>query len=1186
MAHGQRVAVLLLLVGCSPAAPVGVEVPAERRVLGSGRATFDAAAGAVVWESAPAGTELLDSSDVLPNAGAYGCELAGWNPGTLVLSQNVMIGNRSSAAVYLAPVELRVTGITPPSVVVSVNTDLVNAGCGANGLTVAGADLDRNGTFDCIWPDDASDTADDPGWDFSQALGPDNVLGPGEYSACRFVHFNLASQTNFTFYWQVLGVVDDGWPPPPAIDPVASPTQNGAPTISGHCVTTLTAPDQLSPPPEQIPTTNEVTILGGAAPVTTICDDTVFPCQTIGTVTYCGRFSASVSLVTNATNRLEVYQLLDGVDRSNSSYVTVVHDTLPPQVASTNPPDGAVGISPAVNVVVTFSEAMQAATINSTDAATANIYLRQRGQTARLGATVTLASPTQAVLDPTDELVNNRTYEVVITTGVRDLVGLALPGQVVAAFTTSKLDDTVAPQVLGSQPTSGAVNVDRRTQVVVTFSEAMANGGSADPASPTCADTGTVTCTAIRVIAVATGLPVPATRSLSADATRVTWTVRDVGYDQSGPDPVSGGGCLSGQPSTPELDLDCAQSYRLEVSTALRDLAGNALAGAYSATFTTAVEPDATPPTVVLFSPPSGASGVSVAVQPEILFSEPLAPATVTSASIQLKEDGLSPIAATLSLSSDGLTVRIVPGALLVPDQRYVIFVNNTVTDVAGNRLAAPQNSSFFTAAAPDLTPPTVIAVAPADSAEDVPLDTQVTITFSEPLAVATVSAATVILERYRGLGLIIDGPVPGTVSLSGDRTVATFAPEQPLTAARRYRVTVTTGVTDAVGNPLATEFVSHFWAVDTDTIAPCVVGVAPVDGATDLTSNTHVAVSFSEPMALGTIVPGNVLLRASGTPVEITVTASADGTGATVIAAAPLPFGPLTLELTQALLDASPEQNALDQGSTAPGCLAPDGPPAPVFAWIVSQGADTTPPTVVSMTPANGSTNVPLNVNVVVTFSEPMDPLSISAQSTGALYDNLGNRVPTEVSLSVDARVATVNPQVLLASQTSYQATVAAGGPRDLAGNALQVGAQTSFSTLDAGSDLVPPQVVSVCPADGATGVDRLLNLPCNTAYPGQVVIVFSEPVDPDTIVPGALRLLEQNLVIFWVDRTAAVTLQPDGVTVTLTPEFVTGSGLKNATNHRVRVSTSVTDLVGNALVPAGSCSGGTGDQCTGFGT
>ncbi len=1178
------VSVAGLAVGCAPPAVVGVDLPAGNTLLGSGSATFDATTGTVTWTAFDRAGELLDSSDVLPSATAHNCEAAGWNPSSRVLSVNAFIANQSAAAVYLAPVELRITGIAQANIVASVNTDLVNAGCGAHGLTLASADLDHNGTFDCIWPDDASNTADDPGWDFSQTLGSDNALAPGEWSACRFVHFNLLVEANFTFYWQILGVVDDGWPPPPAIDAVASPTQNSAPTISGACVTTLTAPDQLSPPPAQIPTTNEITFLGGAAPVTTICDDTVFPCQTVGGVTYCGRFSASVPLVANTPNRLEVFQTLDGADRSNSSYVTVVHDSLPPQVVSTNPPDAAVGISPAANLVVTFSEAMDGATINSVDAASANIYVRRQGQTARLPATVTLASAAEAVIDPAAELPNSRTYELVITTGVRDLVGLALPAQVVVTFATAKRDDTVAPVVLGVQPPSGAVNVDRRSTVAITFSEAMLASGTTNPASPTCVDSGTVTCTAIRVLALSTGLRVPGTRMMSPDGATVTFQVNDAAYDSTGPD-LSGAGCFGGQPPTAALDFDCNRSYRLEIATTLTDLAGNRLEAAHVSTFATGIEPDLVPPYVVAIAPPPGAAGVAVGIQPEVLFSEPVQAGTVNGTSITLKQDGVMLVAASVSLSADGLLARLTPTALLALDTRYVLFVNNTISDVAGNPLAAPQNASFTTVAVPDTTPPVVLSVSPANEAGNVSVATNVQATFSEALAPATVNTATFVLERYKNNGTTIESAVVGVVSLSGDRMVATFAPEQVLAKDRRHRVTVTTGVTDAAGNPMAATFVSTFTTVKDDAIPPCVTAVGPAPGSTTVARNSHFAVTFSEPMSPPSVVPSSFALRnAGGTLLTTIVSLSADGMQASLVPVAPLPLGSVTLQPRTALTDASAQQNALDQRSPVAGCLEPSGPASPTFGFTVVDTLDTTPPTVLSLTPLNGSTNVPVDTTIVVTFSESMDPLSLNDDNIGLLVDAIGNRVPAVRTFSPDVTGVTIAPLVLLTTATAYRVTVAAGGPRDLAGNALGVGAQTTFVTTAPSGDTTRPQVLSVCPPDNATNVDRLLRLGCNAAFPGTVIIVFSEPLNGNTVVVGNIRLLEVSNNP--VDRTQAVALQPDGITVVLTPAFRDANGLKNGTTHQVRVSTAVTDLAGNPLSGVEACSAPTGGQCTDFGT
>ncbi|MEE8409107.1 MAG: hypothetical protein V3T05_05850, partial [Myxococcota bacterium] len=251
MRRGFRGVVLFFVVG--GLAPLGCEssrgftarVPAQREVVGRGVAYVDPAAGTIVFEAVDAAGNLLDVGDALPGGVAASCEPAIWNPGSLVLSANVRMINGSASINYLAPVEWRLTGIQEAWVIQSINTDLANAGCGTSGLTLAGDDLDvpPNGRFDCIFPDDASNTADDPGWDYSSTLGSDNMLTPGEGSACRFVHFNLISETPFSYWWELLGVVDNGWPPSPPVDPVATPTKVNPATVTGRCVTTSFSPD-------------------------------------------------------------------------------------------------------------------------------------------------------------------------------------------------------------------------------------------------------------------------------------------------------------------------------------------------------------------------------------------------------------------------------------------------------------------------------------------------------------------------------------------------------------------------------------------------------------------------------------------------------------------------------------------------------------------------------------------------------------------------------------------------------------------------------------------------------------------------------------------------------------------------------------------------------------------------------
>jgi hypothetical protein len=120
---------------------------------------------------------------------------------------------------------------------------------------------------------------------------------------------------------------------------------------------------------------------------------------------------------------------------------------------------------------------------------------------------------------------------------------------------------------------------------------------------------------------------------------------------------------------------------------------------------------------------------------------------------------------------------------------------------------------------------------------------------------------------------------------------------------------------------------------------------------------------------------------------------------------------------------------------------------------YILNVAPDTTPPTVVSTTPAASATNVAVGAPITATFSEGLDATTVST-STVTLRTGT-----TQVSATVTYAnaTATLTPSTGLAGNTTYTATIKGGtsGVKDLAGNALAADYVWSFTTTS------PP----VCP-------------------------------------------------------------------------------------------------------------------------
>jgi hypothetical protein len=124
---------------------------------------------------------------------------------------------------------------------------------------------------------------------------------------------------------------------------------------------------------------------------------------------------------------------------------------------------------------------------------------------------------------------------------------------------------------------------------------------------------------------------------------------------------------------------------------------------------------------------------------------------------------------------------------------------------------------------------------------------------------------------------------------------------------------------------------------------------------------------------------------------------------------------------------------------------------PVSSASYSVGYAADTTPPTVVSVSPAISATNVSLSAALTVQFSESMDPATINT-NTFTLVDAATNPVPATVSYNPFTLSATLQPAVQFSPGRAYTAWVKGGaaGVKDVSGNALANDYVWSFTTIN----------------------------------------------------------------------------------------------------------------------------------------
>jgi hypothetical protein len=380
---------------------------------------------------------------------------------------------------------------------------------------------------------------------------------------------------------------------------------------------------------------------------------------------------------------------------------------------------------------------------------------------------------------------------------------------------------------------------------------------------------------------------------------------------------------------------------------------------------------------------------------------------------------------------------------------------------------------------------PTVTAVAPLNNATGVPINTKIiTAAFSKAMAPASLTTASFTLAQG---GTVVAG---GTVTYVTTGNVATLTlPAADLLASTLYTATITTAATDTAGTPLASNYVWTFTTGATaDTTAPFVIatGVYGISGttagATGLPTNRISTAIFNEamnPLTITTPPSFTVQNTTLGVPVSGTVTYSVASKTATFTPTGGV-FAANTL-FTSTISIASKDLagNAM---------IA-----AYVWSWSTGSDPDTTPPTVLSTVPANGAINVPLNQIVTATFSEAMDPVTI----TNITFTVTGPGLPIPGGLvSYDAltNIATFMPDANLLPSSTYTGTITTGA-KDLAGNALASNYVWTFTT---GTGLAPGAVnLGSASTFGIMATSAITNT-------GPTVINGDVSLDPGTSMTG----------------------------------------------------------------------------------
>src|SRR5450759_2293847 len=477
---------------------------------------------------------------------------------------------------------------------------------------------------------------------------------------------------------------------------------------------------------------------------------------------------------------------------------------------------------------------------------------------------------------------------------------------------------------------------------------------------------------------------------------------------------------------TPTANLPTNATCTATVTTGATDTTGIPLASNFTWTFATGAVLDITPPRVSATIPANNATGVPINAKVDATFSEAMDPSTITTTTFTLKQ-GATAVPGTVTYS--GVSAVFTPAGNLTASTTYTATITTGAQCLEGVAMAANYPWSWTTAAAPDTTAPTVTETIHANGATNVAINTKVGATFSEGMDPLTVTNVNFTLKET-----VTGTAVAGTVSYSG--VSAVFIPLSNLASSTGYTVTVkggVGGVTDLAGNPLASDFVIGWTtAAAPDTTAPTVTGTIHANGATNVAVNTAVGATFSEGMDPLTITNVNFTLKETVTGTAVADTVSYSGVSAVFISASNLAFSTRYTVTVKGGVSGAKD--------LAGNALANDF----VISWTTAAAPDTTAPTVTGTVIANGATNVPINTKVGATFSEEMDPLTI----TNATFTLAQGATAVSGTVTYSGVNAVFTPASALAASTTYTATIATGA-KDLAGNALAANYSWSFASL-----------------------------------------------------------------------------------------------------------------------------------------
>jgi glucose/arabinose dehydrogenase len=433
----------------------------------------------------------------------------------------------------------------------------------------------------------------------------------------------------------------------------------------------------------------------------------------------------------------------------------------------------------------------------------------------------------------------------------------------------------------------------------------------------------------------------------------------------------------------------------------------------------------------------------------------------------------------------------------------YYWLIELTVTDAAG--LSTKDSAKIFPdrSTGGDVTPPLISSVSPLNGATNVSTGTMITATFNEAIDPATVTGTTFQLRDAS------NNLIPASVSTSSSQI--TLDPSSSLAGSAIYTATITggaSGVKDVAGNALASNYSWTFTTAAVDNTAPTVASVSPVNGTNGVSTGANIIANFSETINASTVTGTTFQLRDAGNNL-VPATVSTSGVQ-------------ITLDPNSVLAGSAVYTATITGGASGVKDLAGNAL-VNSYSWSFTTAAvDNIAPTVTSVSPANGTTDVSTGTTVIANFSEALNASTVTG-TTFQLRDAANNLLPATINVS--SGQITLTPSAALSGSAVYTATITGGasGVKDLAGNALASNYSWSFTTLTITS-ATPVSIQSFTTRTGVAATTHSL-----TAVPAGALLVLATTADA---VPADC-IVSSTPALSWTKRVDAGAVQSDNAEI-----------------------------------------------------